>query len=253
VVAVGASAGGVEALTDLAAGMPPDLPCAVLVVLHIPPGSQSVLARILDRSGPLTAVAAADHAPLREGIIYVAEPNKHLLVRDGHVVLSDGPTENGHRPAINTLTDYEVTAAEIGNLLAALAKRDFEEPTMERDAKPELENRIAMARRFSTRFDAEALGPPPGDVCPDCHGFLQEVSEGNYRCRIGHAWSADALLLARDEEVGSALWVTVRSLREKCRPARRMADTVGSGRLYKKYSAIADEAQAYREGVRGAC
>lgn len=46
IVAVGASAGGVEALTNMAAGMPCDFPFAVVVVLHMPPGAPSVLAKI---------------------------------------------------------------------------------------------------------------------------------------------------------------------------------------------------------------
>ena len=55
VVAVGASAGGVEALTASAAGLPADLPYAVLVTLHMPPNAPSVLAKIIDRHGPLPA------------------------------------------------------------------------------------------------------------------------------------------------------------------------------------------------------
>lgn len=103
VVAVGASAGGVEALKDLAAGLPRDLGSALLVVLHMPAGAASVLAKILDRSGPLEAVTATHGDALLPGRIYVAVPDKHLMVYDSQVVLSDGPTENGHRPAINAL------------------------------------------------------------------------------------------------------------------------------------------------------
>src|SRR5690349_17402114 len=103
VVAVGASAGGVEALTELAAGLPEDLPYALLVALHLPANAPSVLARIIDRSGPLSAVAARDGEPLEPNRIHVAVPGRHLLVADRRVVLSEGPTENGHRPAINAL------------------------------------------------------------------------------------------------------------------------------------------------------
>ena len=72
------------------------------------------------------------------------------------------------------------------------------------DESMELENRIAMGRRFATSFDAEALGPHSGYTCPDCDGSLMSVSENNYRCRVGHAWTADALLKARDGEIESA-------------------------------------------------
>ena len=103
VVAVGASAGGVEALTAMAAGLPEDLPYAVLITLHMPPNAPSVLACIIDRHGPLPAKTASDGEPLEAGRIYVAVPDRHLLVYDHKVLLSEGPTENGHRPAIDAL------------------------------------------------------------------------------------------------------------------------------------------------------
>ena len=103
VVAIGASAGGVEALSNLAAGLSPDVPFAYLMVLHIPPGAPSILARIINRSGPLPAVTAENDARLEPAHIYVGCPDRHLLVADRRVVVSQGPTENGHRPAINAL------------------------------------------------------------------------------------------------------------------------------------------------------
>jgi two-component system, chemotaxis family, protein-glutamate methylesterase/glutaminase len=112
VVVVGASAGGVEALRALVAGFPPDLPAPVVVVLHIPRRAPSALSAILDRSGPLDAVSAAHGSPLRDGTVYVAPADRHVLVADGHLHLSFGPTENGHRPAIDPL--FRSAAVEFG-------------------------------------------------------------------------------------------------------------------------------------------
>jgi chemotaxis response regulator CheB len=93
VIAIGASAGGVEALQAVVAGLPVDLPAVVLVVLHIPRQAPSALPGILDRAGPLPAVAARHGISARPGTIYVAPADHHLLIRDGHLELSVGPTE----------------------------------------------------------------------------------------------------------------------------------------------------------------
>ncbi|HEX8631267.1 MAG TPA: chemotaxis protein CheB [Catenuloplanes sp.] len=103
VVAIGASAGGVEALRSLCAALPPDLPAAVLVVLHVPRSAPSALPGILTRSGPLPAHAAIDGEVLRPGLVYVAPVDRHLLIVENRVRLSVGPAENGHRPAIDPL------------------------------------------------------------------------------------------------------------------------------------------------------
>jgi two-component system, chemotaxis family, protein-glutamate methylesterase/glutaminase len=310
VVVVGASAGGVEALSEFAAGLPADLPYSILVALHMPIGAPSVLARILDRSGPLPAAQAVDGETLEAGTIRVAVPNRHLLLNDHRIVLSEGPTENGHRPAINALfrsvalifgqravgvllsgvlddgtlgcaairsrggttiaqtpteamfpamplnaiaagvVDHQVAALEVGGLLKQLADRRFEDSAMEPDDRMELENRIAMAGKFSTEFDTEELGPPSGYTCPDCNGSLISVSEGNYRCQVGHAWTSDALLRARDDEIEGALWVAMRSLQEKTKLSRRLAEQVTPGILRDRYESIADESE-HAMGVLG--
>jgi two-component system, chemotaxis family, protein-glutamate methylesterase/glutaminase len=103
VVVVGASAGGVEALGDLAASLPGDLAAAVFVVLHLPATGTSALPEILRRRGPLPAAHVRDGEPIQPGRIYVGPPDHHVLLRTGHVHLSRGPRENGHRPAIDPL------------------------------------------------------------------------------------------------------------------------------------------------------
>jgi two-component system chemotaxis response regulator CheB len=102
-IVIGASAGGVEALRAVVAGLPPDLAVPVVVVLHIPPGAPSALPGILDRAGPLPAVRAEHAAPLRPGVVHVAPADFHVLVLDGFLQLSTGPSENGHRPAVDPL------------------------------------------------------------------------------------------------------------------------------------------------------
>jgi two-component system chemotaxis response regulator CheB len=103
VVVVGASAGGVEALIDLVGRLPADLEAPVLVVLHITATGTSALPQILSRAGPLPAVHAEAGAQLEAGHIYIAPPDRHLLIRDGAVDVVRGPRENLLRPAIDPL------------------------------------------------------------------------------------------------------------------------------------------------------
>jgi two-component system, chemotaxis family, protein-glutamate methylesterase/glutaminase len=103
IVVIGASAGGVEALTTLFAGLPRELAAAVFVVLHVMPGGASVLPKILTRSGALRVESAHDGEPFERGRAYVAPADYHMLLEEGHVRLTRGPRENGHRPAVDQL------------------------------------------------------------------------------------------------------------------------------------------------------
>jgi len=103
IVVVGGSAGGVEALSQLVSDFPADLPAAVFVVIHVPAESISVLPDILTKAGPLPARHAEDGERIAPARIYVARPDRHLLIKDGHVRVLTGPRENRHRPAIDPL------------------------------------------------------------------------------------------------------------------------------------------------------
>jgi len=103
IIVVGASAGGIEALSQLVHNLPADLPAAIFVTIHFPAHATSVLPRILTRAGMLSATHAQDQQEIQNGHIYVAPPDFHLLVKQGHVRLTRGPKENSHRPAIDPL------------------------------------------------------------------------------------------------------------------------------------------------------
>jgi two-component system chemotaxis response regulator CheB len=102
-IVVGGSAGSVEPLITLVGCLPEDLQAAVLVVVHTSPEARSLLPEILSRAGPLEARHGVDGETIEAGRIYVAPPDHHLIVGPGHIHLSRGPRENGHRPAVDPL------------------------------------------------------------------------------------------------------------------------------------------------------
>ncbi|HEX7151686.1 MAG TPA: chemotaxis protein CheB [Thermoanaerobaculia bacterium] len=104
IVVIGASAGGVEALSQVIGALPSDFPAAICIVLHIPAESPSLLSMILDRRSALHVKDGEDGDALRPGTAYVAPPDHHLVVgRDGTLRATRGPRENRHRPALDPL------------------------------------------------------------------------------------------------------------------------------------------------------
>jgi len=103
VIVIGASAGGVQAIAEVVSHLPADLPAAVFAVLHLNPHGRSSLPEILNRRSSLPAHHPDDGETILPGKVYVAPPDWHLAIQDGHVRLSHGPNENGHRPAIDVL------------------------------------------------------------------------------------------------------------------------------------------------------
>jgi two-component system chemotaxis response regulator CheB len=113
IVALGASAGGIQALRAIAGSLPADLAATIVIVQHLAPQSPGYLAEILARAGPLPASFGVDGEQLEHGHIYVAPPDHHMLVTaQMRVRLSRGPKENLSRPAIDPLFRSVALACE---------------------------------------------------------------------------------------------------------------------------------------------
>ncbi|MDQ3704186.1 MAG: chemotaxis protein CheB [Chloroflexota bacterium] len=287
IIVVGASAGGVEALSTLVRGLPKDLPAAVFVVLHVSPESPSMMPRILSRAGNLPASHPQHGEEIKPGHIYVAPPDHHLLVHKGHVGVVHGPKENRHRPSVDPLfrsaarwygprvvgvvltgalddgtvgmmavkqrgglavvqdpvealypsmpmsvmqnckVDYVLPLSDIPALLAKLAAT----PAEEEGAYP-LTDKLDLEVQIVEGLDShpevlDRLGTPSYFTCPECHGTLWEMRDDNlprFRCRTGHAYTAESMLAEHNESMEAALWAAVRALEESVTLSRRLAE-----------------------------
>jgi two-component system, chemotaxis family, protein-glutamate methylesterase/glutaminase len=273
IVVIGASAGGVEALIAIVSCFPTSLPAAVFVVIHLPVNSPSVLPQILQRAGPLPSAFARHGEAIRQGHIYVAPPDHHLLIKRGYMHVMRGPKENRHRPSADVLfrtaagaygarvvgvvltgalddgtmglqavkrrgglavvqaphdalvpsmpqsaleavkVDYCLPLAEIAPLLVRLASGPVEKPLESTEgnmAEPEHEELPEIASGFT---------------CPDCHGALWELRDGEliqFRCRVEHTFSPDSLLEGQSEALERALWSAMRGMEERAALTRHL-------------------------------
>ena len=110
-IAIGSSTGGIEALLTLASGLPARLPAVVLVTQHIG-GYVSVLPELMRSRGPNPALHPRDGDEAEPGTIYIAPPDRHMLIEQGCIRLVRGPKENHSRPAIDPM--FRSVALEFG-------------------------------------------------------------------------------------------------------------------------------------------
>ena len=103
IVVIGASAGGLQALTDLVANLSEDFNAAIFVAVHTRTDGNSLLPQILSRSSPAPVVFAEQGMRVTPGTIVIAPPDHHLLVLKHRIELNRGPKENGFRPAVDPL------------------------------------------------------------------------------------------------------------------------------------------------------
>src|SRR5436305_14399069 len=101
-VVIGSSAGGIEALSAVLAGLPPDFPAPVVIAQHVDPTRASHLAEILSRKSKLPVKTVHDHEALEAGAVYVVPANRHVRVTDHAVELSEH-TDGRPKPSVDLL------------------------------------------------------------------------------------------------------------------------------------------------------
>jgi two-component system chemotaxis response regulator CheB len=110
VVALASSAGGIAALSEILGSLPGDFPAAIVVVQHLDPRHRSLMADILRRRTELDVVQAKEGDQIRPGTVYIAPPDRHLLVNaDGSLSLSHSELVHFVRPSADLL--FESVAA----------------------------------------------------------------------------------------------------------------------------------------------
>jgi two-component system chemotaxis response regulator CheB len=113
IIAIAASAGGVSALTQLLSRLPETLGAIVVIVQHVDPRHRSLMPQVVGRQTRLLVAHAEEGGHLETGHVYLAPPDRHLLVkRDGEVTLTDTELVNFVRPSADLL--FESVAAAYG-------------------------------------------------------------------------------------------------------------------------------------------
>jgi two-component system chemotaxis response regulator CheB len=118
-VVIGASAGGLAALSVLVAGLPRSYRLPLLMVQHVPPTGPTQLVEIFQRKTDLNVREARDKEPIRGGTLYFASPGYHLLVEnDLSLSLSQDNAMHFSRPSIDVL--FESAADAWGERVAGI-------------------------------------------------------------------------------------------------------------------------------------
>jgi two-component system chemotaxis response regulator CheB len=215
---------------------------------------------------PLFRSAAVAYGPCVTGVILTGslDDGTHGLLavkqRGGIAVVQD--PSDAYYPSMplsairNVQVDYIVPLSKIPALLVRLTG----ETAPEEGAYPvpenmEIEANVA-AMRQPTEEELNRIGTPSTFACPDCHGTLWEMHNGDmvrFRCRVGHAYSVESMFAQHSESLENALWGSLRALEESAALARRMANRAreqGHQHLEKLYSEKVVEQERHAEIIK---
>lgn len=155
------------------------------------------------------------------GLLAVKRRGGTAVVQDPDTALFPGmPTSAITHVAV----DHVVPVEEMAALLVTLVNTPVPPEAPPMDERTARETEIARMDPASMEGD-ERPGTPSGFTCPECHGTLFEIDEGEllrFRCRVGHAYGAETLMADHTTHVEAALWTALKALRERVALAHRM-------------------------------
>jgi two-component system chemotaxis response regulator CheB len=128
IIAMGSSTGGVEALRDIFAQLPPNAP-PIVMAQHMPAAFTASMAKRLTSMSKIAVEEAVDGVQLRSGCAYLAPGGRHLKIErrgnDFVCRLDDGPNVSGHKPSVDVLFSSVADAAgprAVGVILTGMGR-----------------------------------------------------------------------------------------------------------------------------------
>ncbi|HJQ70507.1 MAG TPA: chemotaxis protein CheB [Blastocatellia bacterium] len=182
------------------------------------------------------------------------------IKKQGGIAIAQDPDEalyNGMPLSAieNAGVDYVAPLSEIASILIRLANEPIEEGEEPVSDDMELESDISELEFDSLHRDRRP-GSPSRFSCPECNGVLWEIDDENllrFRCRVGHAYSAETLLAEQSDAVEAAMWAALRALEENVALMSRLADRMrrrGHEKTAERFEAQARDADNRAEVLR---
>lgn len=175
----------------------------------------------------------------------------------GGLILAQDPDEAAYPSMPSSViehvgADRVAPAKELAAVVTSLCR--VETAGASPPAHPLLHAEVKMAQ-----LDDDVLHTPnrpgraAGFTCPDCNGSLFEIEDGGmlrFRCRVGHAWSTQGLLVQQSRELETALWLALRTLEDKAALSAQLAERAAErGNPLSQERFLAQHAEATRSAA----
>jgi two-component system chemotaxis response regulator CheB len=149
---------------------------------------------------------------MRQGIAVVQDPEEAMY------------TGMPSSAIANVEVDYVLPIVKLAAMLVHLTHETVQKEMAIASSNGNLDKEVEIAEMTTQAIPS---GVPAVWACPECGGTLWELHEGHimrFRCRVGHAFSAQSLLVEQSEQIEDAFWAALRALEESASLARRMAE-----------------------------